>query len=129
MTLTKRRKERLTPELRAIGEALRLLRVQAHRKQHQLADSAGVTKAMLSAYETGKQVPSMPTLLAILRGLGADFCDLQKAMDALSGLQETTTGLEDPRTGQQDPENLEKRQREIGRAVLEIAANLGLQRL
>ena len=123
MTLSTRGKERLTPELRVIGEALRLLRVQAHLKQNQAAGFADITKAMLSAYESGASIPKLGTLLAILRGLGADFCDLQRAINALSGLQESAARRNDLRT---DPIDLETRQREIGKAVLEIAANLRL---
>ena len=51
---------------RASGGALRWLREKRALKQYQLAEEAGVTKAMLSAYETGRQRPTLETLEKIL---------------------------------------------------------------
>jgi transcriptional regulator with XRE-family HTH domain len=63
-----------------LGKALRWLRARQDRRQYQVADAAGVTKAMLSAYETGKQKPSLETLEKILGGLGATLGDLYQAL-------------------------------------------------
>jgi transcriptional regulator with XRE-family HTH domain len=63
-----------------LGQALRWLRNRQHRKQYEIAEAAGITKAMLSAYETGKQNPSIETLEKILHALGADLSGLHHAL-------------------------------------------------
>ena len=55
------------------------------RKQNEVAARAGVTKAMLSSYETGMRLPSVPSLNAILTALEDDFHDLQSALDEVRG--------------------------------------------
>lgn len=65
----------------SLGKALRLLRTRQSVTQVSIADRAGLTKAMLSCYETGAQLPSMHSLAATLKALGADFHDLQDALD------------------------------------------------
>jgi transcriptional regulator with XRE-family HTH domain len=64
-----------------LGKALRLLRSRQNVTQVAIADRAGLTKAMLSCYETGAQLPSMQSLASTLQALGADFHDLQDALD------------------------------------------------
>lgn len=49
-----------------LGQALRWLRNRRGRRQMDVARDAGITKAMLSAYETGKQLPTIPTLGKLL---------------------------------------------------------------
>lgn len=68
-----------------LGKALRWLRARQDRRQYQVADAAGVTKAMLSAYETGKQKPSLETLEKILDGLGVSLGDLYQALLIVNG--------------------------------------------
>lgn len=63
-----------------LGKALRWLRTRQDRKQYEIAETAGITKAMLSAYETGKQNPSIETLEKILDALGVDLMDLHNAL-------------------------------------------------
>lgn len=63
-----------------LGKALRWLRTRQDRKQYEIAEAAGITKAMLSAYETGKQNPSIETLEKIMSALGADLRDLDHAL-------------------------------------------------
>lgn len=63
-----------------LGQALRWLRTRQNRKQYQIAEAAGITKAMLSAYETGKQNPSIETLDKILGALRHDVSDLDRAL-------------------------------------------------
>lgn len=50
-------------------------------RQYETARAAGVTKAMLSAYETGKQSPSLASLEKILDALGSDLTGLTRALD------------------------------------------------
>jgi transcriptional regulator with XRE-family HTH domain len=52
-----------------IGAALRRLRERRGVAQYKVADLAGITKGMLSAYETGRQCPSLPTLVSVLQAL------------------------------------------------------------
>jgi len=66
-----------------LGPALRLLRGRRHLKQMQVAAKAGITKAMLSSYETGAAVPSLQSLLSILGALGSNFRELQDALHAV----------------------------------------------
>lgn len=63
-----------------LGKALRWLRTRQDRKQYEIANSAGITKAMLSAYETGKQNPSIETLEKILAALNVNLMDLHNAL-------------------------------------------------
>lgn len=68
--------------LAGLGDALRRLRVHRDLKQYETAASAGITKAMLSAYETGKRRPSLKTLSRLLEALDADLGDLHRALVA-----------------------------------------------
>lgn len=72
------------PVFEGLGKALRWLREKQGKRQYELADEARVTKAMLSAYETGKQRPSLETLEKILDGLGADLAALDDALDLVN---------------------------------------------
>jgi transcriptional regulator with XRE-family HTH domain len=74
-----------TPILTGLGQALRWLRDRQGKKQYQVADSAGITKGMLSAYETGRQRPSLETLEKILDTLGCDLNDLHNAIQIMNG--------------------------------------------
>ncbi len=68
-----------------LGQALRWLRTRQNRKQYQIAEAAGITKAMLSAYETGKQKPSLETLEKILDALGKNLADLHHSLHLHQG--------------------------------------------
>jgi transcriptional regulator with XRE-family HTH domain len=66
-----------------IGEALRRLRQERDLKQAQVAEGAGITSPMLSAYETGKQKPSFATIDKILTAMDLDPIDLVSALKEL----------------------------------------------
>ncbi len=66
-----------------LGPALRLLRGRRHLKQMQVAAMAGITKAMLSSYETGAATPSLQSLTSILGAMGSDFREFQEALHAV----------------------------------------------
>jgi transcriptional regulator with XRE-family HTH domain len=68
----------------SLGKALRWLRARQDRRQYETARLAGITKAMLSAYETGKQKPSLETLDKLLEALGADLDDLHEALSIVN---------------------------------------------
>jgi transcriptional regulator with XRE-family HTH domain len=72
------------PIFQGLGRALRWLRDRQSKRQYQVADSAGITKAMLSAYETGKQKPSLDTLEKILAALDGDLNDLHNALQIVN---------------------------------------------
>jgi len=67
-----------------LGRALRWLRDRQGKRQYQVADAAGITKAMLSAYETGKQKPSLDTLEKILTSLECDLNDLHNSLQIVN---------------------------------------------
>ncbi|HEV8582208.1 MAG TPA: helix-turn-helix transcriptional regulator [Thermoanaerobaculia bacterium] len=72
------------PTFNGLGRALRWLRDRQNKRQYQIADTAGITKAMLSAYETGKQKPSLETLEKILAALECDLNDLHNALQIVN---------------------------------------------
>ncbi len=67
----------LQPE--GLGKALRFLRTQRGLTQVAVANQAGITKAMLSTYETGRCFPALQSLTAVLDALKCDFHGLQAA--------------------------------------------------
>ena len=69
-------------DLSRFGVALRCLRHRQGLTQSEVAHLAGVTKAMVSGYETAGRLPSVRTLARLLGALEADFGDLQEAMEA-----------------------------------------------
>jgi transcriptional regulator with XRE-family HTH domain len=74
-----------TSILTGLGPALRWLRDRRGRKQYEVANAAGITKGMLSAYETGRQRPSLDTLDKVLETLGCDLNDLHNALRIVNG--------------------------------------------
>jgi transcriptional regulator with XRE-family HTH domain len=62
--------------LRYLGPALRLMRLRRGMRQYDLAGRAQITKAMLSAYENRRRVPSLRTLSKLLDALDARLLDL-----------------------------------------------------
>jgi uncharacterized protein len=68
---------------------LRSARHRAHLTQQQLATRAGVTQSVVSAYESGRRQPSVPTLAALVAATGLEL-DLQlrvtpRRLDPLTG--------------------------------------------
>lgn len=68
---------------------LRSARERAHLTQAQLASRAGVTQSVISAYESGRRQPSVPTLAALVAATGFEL-DLRlrtapRRLEALSG--------------------------------------------
>jgi len=76
------------PIFDGLGRSLRWLRERQVKRQYQVAAGAGITKAMLSAYETGKQKPSLDTLEKILDALLCDLNDLHNALQIVNGRPE-----------------------------------------
>lgn len=69
------------PVFAGLGKALRWIREKRGLRQYEVARTAGITKAMLSAYETGKQRPSLESLEKVLGALGANLATLARALD------------------------------------------------
>ncbi|HXO18890.1 MAG TPA: helix-turn-helix transcriptional regulator, partial [Thermoanaerobaculia bacterium] len=77
-----------TSILNGLGPALRWIRDRRGKKQYQVAAAAGITKGMLSAYETGRQRPSLETLDKILDTLECDLNDLHNSLQIVTGRPE-----------------------------------------
>ena len=52
---------------------LQLARLKAGLSQAEVARRAGVSTAMVSAYERGRRQPTLPTLMRLLRAAGFDL--------------------------------------------------------
>jgi len=65
---------------RDLHKALRWLRRSRGKKQYEVAETAGITRPMLSEYETGKKQPTIETLDKILDALDAGLTDLHLAL-------------------------------------------------
>lgn len=79
------------------SEKLRLLREAAHLTQLQVANRIGVSKAMISAYETASKAPSIEVLIRLSRlfGVSVDYLvcvDAPKMVD-VSGLDDESVAL------------------------------------
>lgn len=71
--------------LPGLGRALRWLRDWQDKRQYQIAEAAGITKSLLSAYENGRHIPSADTLKRILAALDCDLSDLYNVMQIING--------------------------------------------
>lgn len=70
---------------RGLGRALLFLRQEQRKSQKQVANDAGVTPPMLSAYENDRTDPELETLDKILhRGLGVTLPDLCRALEIVN---------------------------------------------
>lgn len=101
-------------DLRLIGPALRALRMEQGLSQTVVAERAGITKAMLSSYETGKCSPVLSSLAAVLKVLRSDLRSLQDTMDRLGLVTNVRPTLEERLS-------LESK---LGRAVLQLVTRL-----
>jgi hypothetical protein len=59
--------------MEAAGALLRTARQQARLSQAELAQRAGVTQSVVSAYESGARQPSLPTLARLIEATGSDL--------------------------------------------------------
>ncbi|HET9209484.1 MAG TPA: helix-turn-helix transcriptional regulator [Thermoanaerobaculia bacterium] len=92
--------------LQFVPEALRLLRQGTGLRQTDVAERSGLTKAMLSSYETGKTLPTLVSLTSILLAIGKDLSDFQEVLDMVRKVSPKRTP---------DEKDLE---REVGHVVL-----------
>lgn len=52
---------------------IRSARQKAGLTQRELAEAAGISQQVVSAYETGRREPTLPTLLRLVRAAGLDL--------------------------------------------------------
>jgi transcriptional regulator with XRE-family HTH domain len=52
---------------------LRLARIKAGLTQQALADRAGIDQQVVSAYETGRREPTLPTLMRLIEAAGYEL--------------------------------------------------------
>lgn len=71
--------------LEGLGPALRELRERRDLTQTELAEKAKISYTQISRYENGTEKPSMPSLDAVLYGLGFELHDLAHALDQVNG--------------------------------------------
>jgi transcriptional regulator with XRE-family HTH domain len=60
---------------------LRSVRQKADLTQQQLAEAAGMSQQVVSAYETGRREPTLPMLLRLVRAAGLDLRFRLEALD------------------------------------------------
>ena len=72
-------------EFFGIGLAIRHLRRQEGLSQKQLAADSGVSKTLISGYETGSTEPSLSSLNRLLKALRCDRFDLINALEKANG--------------------------------------------
>jgi transcriptional regulator with XRE-family HTH domain len=108
------RKEEDSAQSSQIARALRLVRQSTGLRQIDVSERSGLSKAMVSAYEGGKMLPSVLSLCRYLNAIGRDFGDLQDALDEMGGIP-----------GRRVIE-AEMRERKVGRAVLGLLESMGI---
>jgi transcriptional regulator with XRE-family HTH domain len=97
-----------------IAKALKLVRQSAGLRQIDVSQASGLSKAMVSAYEGGKALPSVLSLCRYLNAIGRDFGDLQNALDEMGGI---------PCHRVIEAEIME---RKVGRVVLGLLQSMGI---
>ncbi|HSK78889.1 MAG TPA: helix-turn-helix transcriptional regulator [Thermoanaerobaculia bacterium] len=109
-----------------LGRAIRWLRDRQGKRQYQVADAAGITKAMLSAYETGKQKPSLDTLEKILSALECDLNDLHNALQIVN---ERPEAIRRPGTAQRESWQLYRTNESSQEGTVEGGTGLNVYRI
>ena len=70
-----------TMDLRYLGTALGALRIRTHTSRSNVAKAAGININQITAFERGQATPSLDSLAKYLSVLGADFHQLQEALN------------------------------------------------
>ena len=94
--------------------ALKRVRQATGLRQIDVSARSGLSKAMVSAYEGGKALPSLRSLSAFLGAIGRDLSDLQEAVDEMRGFPVHRA------------DDVDSRERAVGRAVLKALRGLEL---
>ena len=101
-----RKQSRPEDLLQFVPAALKLMRQGTGLRQTEVSQRSGLTKAMLSSYETGKTLPNLASLTSFLIAMDKDLSDLQEALDMVRKVSPKQTP---------DERDLE---RDLGRVVL-----------
>lgn len=108
------RKDERIAQSSLIPKALKRLRQSTGLRQIDVAETSGLSKAMVSAYEGAKMLPSVLSLCRYLNAIGRDFGDLQDALDEMGGIPGRRVIA------------AEMRERKVGRAILELLQSMGI---
>jgi transcriptional regulator with XRE-family HTH domain len=100
-----------------VPQALKRVRQATGLRQIDVSARSGLSKAMVSAYEGGKALPSLPSLSAYLGAIGRDLKDLQEALDDIRGFPIHRA------------EDVDARERAVGRAVMKALRGLELEKM
>ncbi len=95
--------------------ALKRVRQATGLRQIDVSARSGLSKAMVSAYEGGKALPSLRSLSAFLGAIGRDLSDLQEAVDEMRGFPVHRA------------DDVDARERAVGRAVLKALRGLEIE--
>lgn len=95
--------------------ALKRVRQATGLRQIDVSARSGLSKAMVSAYEGGKALPSLRSLSAFLGAIGRDLSDLQEAVDEMRGFPVHRA------------DDIDARERAVGRAVLKALRGLEIE--
>jgi transcriptional regulator with XRE-family HTH domain len=68
-----------------VGKALRFLRKRRAMTQRAVAEKAGISKNLLSNWETGTTAPSLSSLEKVMGVLRVDLLELYNAMNLMAG--------------------------------------------
>lgn len=80
------RKVPLPPELEELGPALALLRSRKDLTQAEVARRGGLGKSQVSKYEASKEVPTLASLVRLLRVLGVGMAEFWYTVHVLKEL-------------------------------------------
>lgn len=68
-------------EFEGIGQAIKILRTRQGLLQKDVSGRSGISKTLISGYETGKTEPSLTSLSRLLQALDCDRFDLINALE------------------------------------------------
>ena len=109
----------------AFGKAMARLRTTRELRQNHIARATGLTKAMISAFETGKVSPSLESLFAYLGAVGCDLGDLQRELDKPGWLEAASLApsVDDvyKRIGKAVAQTIEEVCRDLGVVATEVS--------
>ena len=81
------------PEVNTTGQLLKRARISAQLSQTDVARRARVAQSVVSAYESGRREPSLPTLERLIHATGYRLVlDLERLTDCPPGLPDTPLG-------------------------------------
>jgi transcriptional regulator with XRE-family HTH domain len=88
----RQRDKDVTGTMKLIPAALRRVREGAGLRQVDVVHRTGMSKAMVSSFESGRALPSLPSLASYLCAIGRDLSDLQEALDQMGPSPKVASG-------------------------------------